>query len=153
MEETYILLVKRIETLEKELKEKGKEIERLNQMLEEKFMKENPLLVENGIICKKDREIKRLKELIDKYDKELTHKTKQYEYLRHYHNLPLRKQYVIEQDKEINRLNNIINELEECLESAYSYEGVDYTIKRNGKPEIVYNFEEVKQWIQELKGE
>lgn len=46
----------------------------------------------------KDKEIERLNTLIDKYDKELTHKTEQYEYLRHYHNLSPMKQYPIERD-------------------------------------------------------
>lgn len=66
-----------------------------------------------------------------------------------YSQLVIHNVYMIKENK---RLNNIINELEECIESAYNWEGVDFTIKRNGKPEIVYDIEEVKQWIKELKG-
>ena len=40
--------------------EMKKEIKRLNKMLEKKFMEENPFIVENGIICKKNKEIERL---------------------------------------------------------------------------------------------
>lgn len=48
---------------------KDLEIERLNKMLDEKFMKENKLLVENGIICIKNREIKELSETLQKIKK------------------------------------------------------------------------------------
>ena len=46
----------------------------------------------------KDNEIERLNNLISKYDKELKHKTEQYDYLRHYYCLANMKQYPIERD-------------------------------------------------------
>jgi polyhydroxyalkanoate synthesis regulator phasin len=48
------------------IEEQQKEIENLNKMLEEKFMKENPFIVENGIICKKNKEIERLNKEIER---------------------------------------------------------------------------------------
>lgn len=38
-------------------------------------------------VVKLKRDIERLSELVEKYDKELTHKTKQYEFLRHNKNI------------------------------------------------------------------
>lgn len=48
------------------IERKDKEIEKLNRMLDEKFMKENTFLVENGIICIKNKEIKGLSETLQK---------------------------------------------------------------------------------------
>lgn len=61
--------MKNLQSLRLLLADKDKEIQRLNKMLDEKFMKENTLLVENGIICIKNKEIERLK-------KELTEEKK-----------------------------------------------------------------------------
>lgn len=44
--------------------EQQEEIERLSKMLEDKFYKEYPFIVENGIICKKNKEIERLRSII-----------------------------------------------------------------------------------------
>lgn len=48
----------------KKEREMEEEIERLNKMLEDKFYKEYPFIVENGIICKKNKEIENLHSII-----------------------------------------------------------------------------------------
>ena len=53
--------MRNLQSLRLLLADKDKEIERLNKMLDEKFMKENTFLVENGIICIKNKELERLK--------------------------------------------------------------------------------------------
>ena len=70
------------------LKEKDKEIEKLNNKI-------NKLSIELSV--EKDKLLD-LSNLISKYDKELKHKTEQYEYLRHYYCLANMKQYPIERD-------------------------------------------------------
>lgn len=52
----------------------------------------------NKRLDEREEEIERLNNIIDKYNKELTRKTEQYEYLRHYHNLSSMKQYPIDRD-------------------------------------------------------
>lgn len=80
------------------------------------------------------RETERLNQIINKYDKELKHKTEQYEYLRHSEN------------KEIERLNNIINGMEEFFK---------YELEEEVRP---LNDFKVSVWticldkLQELKG-
>lgn len=88
------------------------------------------------------KEIKRLHTIIVKYDRELKHKTDQYEYLRHYYN-------PIEKDTEIVRLRSIINELEKYLEQQW------LEWKDDSNDEIVAMANEDKcilDKLQELKG-
>lgn len=54
------------------------ENKRLKRMLDDKFMKENPLLVENGIICLKNKELKEKEQEIKDLKKELTEEKQAY---------------------------------------------------------------------------
>ena len=86
------------ESIEEELAESysreeklEKEIERLNKMLEEKFMKENPFLVENGVICMKNKEIERLNNIINELEKDMNRDDLSY----------VETQYVLDKIKEL----------------------------------------------------
>ena len=58
-----------------------------------------------------------------------------------------------EKDKEIERLNNIINELEYCIENSYAEWGYEifYIMRKDGEDETLYSLEDVKNRIKELK--
>lgn len=106
-----------------------KEIERLQQMLEDKFQKQYPFIVENGIICYKNEEIKRLKQKAQD----------------DYENYQEIMSQVLEQK---GRLNNIINELEKWLK-----ENNERLHKALGRKCVTQeSYEEVLDKIKELKG-
>lgn len=74
-------------------------LDKLEKMLEENFtIMKDEIYNLNVQIFEKNKEIIRLNTLIDKYVNELTCKTEQYEYLRHYHNLSSMKQYPIKRE-------------------------------------------------------
>ena len=64
-----------------------------------------------------------------------------------------RTQDCINYQKEIERLNNIINELEYCIENSYAEWGYEifYIMRKDGEDETLYSLEDVKNRIKELK--
>lgn len=62
------------------------------------------------------------------------------------------KEQVEEKDKEIDRLNNIISELEKWLEESKKYGSLVYSeIKEDGSFEEFIKLEEIKNKLNELK--
>lgn len=59
-------------------KEVIEENKRLKRMLDDKFMKENPLLVENGIICLRNKELKQKEQEITDLKKQLSEEKQVY---------------------------------------------------------------------------